>query len=114
MRSTRRHACTVCRCLVDVTGLVRIDTIRDASRAYTCRVATACAVRAARRERTRPVDAVLVVSDSIAQTCRFCGCELVRPYALASEAPGRPASGTLYECRSVGACERRMLRGVKP
>lgn len=100
----RRHLCARCNTLVDVTGLVRADTIRDDSRTYVCRVATACRVRAARRERTAPRDArVLPYSGAPRWTCRFCSRPMLSQHVLLSDAG--------VECRAVGSCERRMVRG---
>ena len=100
----RRHLCARCNTLVDVTGLVRADTIRDDSRTYVCRVATACRVRAARRERT--AGAIVGVSGTERRVCRFCRTERL-PEHLRWEA------FALFECRAVGSCERRMSRGDK-
>ena len=109
----RRHECAACLTLVDVTGLVAHEAMRvyasDGSGSlrpagYHCRVATACRVRAARRERT--AGAIVGVSGTERRVCRFCRTERLPEHL-------RWAAFALFECRAVGSCERRMSRGDK-
>lgn len=105
----RRHLCAACETLVDVTGLRRVGTD------YRCRVTNACRVRATRAKRTAPRDEVPWGEDAPAVvSCRFCGHHwrdaAVRPCAML--VPMKDGTHSV-ECRSVGACEKRMVKGTR-
>jgi hypothetical protein len=100
---TRRHLCRDCDTLVDVTGLRAVDI--GGRGMFACRVATACRVRAARKLRTAPRDA-LVHDGSHGGPCRFCGATIAPPHSMVTPPD-------VYECRHVRACERRMVKGGK-
>lgn len=100
---TRKHLCDRCGAVVDATALAGIAS-PTATTARTCRVETACNIRRARPLRlgSKPIVAVLPGGR---RTCRFCLSSRLGEHL-------RWVSFGVFECRAVGACERRMASGA--
>lgn len=109
----RRHPCRVCNTLVDVTGLRVVSLSASIGNVYECRVTTACRVRAARAKRATRQDTVpwSTETHNVVRICRFCGYSLPPEYSLLSKVD-EDVVVYRYECKHVGACERRMVKGT--
>ena len=114
--------------MVDVTGLVWDEPLLPGygPTGWRCRVAATCRVRAARAKRTAPKNAAawdVAAGASLFGECRFCGkamhvpSEILMGRCLVSATSSYGPDGCYmapkyrYECRHVGACERRMSKG---